>query len=79
MLDIRPYTEQRHDGYKSEPVRDRLALFSLASAVKRCIKHLFSTAYVFWSLVKTTVLMKSSTNVVLKLNVSQKHLFKLYN
>jgi len=30
----RPYSEQRHDRYKSEAVRDRLTVFAMASAVK---------------------------------------------
>jgi len=30
----RPYSEQRHDRYESEAVRDRLAVFTMASAVK---------------------------------------------
>jgi len=30
----RPYSEQRHDGYESEAVRDRLTVFPMASAVK---------------------------------------------
>jgi len=30
----RPYSEQRHDRYESEAVRDRLTVFPIASAVK---------------------------------------------
>jgi len=30
----RPYSEQRHDRYESEAVRDRLTVFPMASAVK---------------------------------------------
>jgi len=30
----RPYSEQCHDGYESEAVRDRLTMFPMASAVK---------------------------------------------
>jgi len=30
----RPYSEQRHDRYESEPVRDGLTVFPMASAVK---------------------------------------------
>jgi len=30
----RPYSEPRHDRYKSEAVRDRLTMFPMASAVK---------------------------------------------
>jgi len=30
----RPYSEQRHDRYESEAVRDRLTVFLMASAVK---------------------------------------------
>jgi len=30
----RPYSEQRHDRYGSEAVRDRLTVFPMASAVK---------------------------------------------
>jgi len=30
----RPYSEQRHDRYESEAVRDRLTMFPMASAVK---------------------------------------------
>jgi len=30
----RPYSEQRHDRYESEAVRDRLTVFPMASALK---------------------------------------------
>ena len=36
----RPYSDQRHDRYESEAVRDRLTVFSMGSAVKSCIKLL---------------------------------------
>jgi len=34
FLDNRPYSEQRHDRYESEAVRDRFTVFPMASAVK---------------------------------------------
>jgi len=36
-----PYSKQRHDRYESEAVRNRLTMFSMASAVKSCIKILY--------------------------------------
>jgi len=58
----RPYSEQRHDRYESDAVRDRLTLFPMASAVKSGIKLLdylqISTAYIVGSFLSTDISWK---------------------
>jgi len=59
----RPYSEQRHDRYESEAVRDRLTVFPMASAVKKSwIKRLdylqFFTAYIVGSFLSTDISWK---------------------
>jgi len=63
--DFIPFSEQRYDRYESETVRDRLTVFSMASAVKSCMIYTFSTAhvvrsYVYWNYLERYVCSVSS-------------------